>query len=66
MVRNFQNFLLGDRIWRAEVDGLPFVSVPQEEAVRLETSFTEEWVFVALNGGLIVILLPFGRLPGLF
>ena len=35
--------------WRAEIDGLPFVTLSPEEAGNLEMPFREEEIFMAIN-----------------
>ena len=45
----FQSWLSDDKAWRAEIDGLPFVTLSPEEASSVELPFRGEEVFTALN-----------------
>ena len=44
-----QSLLVDPRDWRANVEGLTFSKLEDQEAVRLEKPFTEEEIFVALH-----------------
>lgn len=44
MTSSFLNLLTNSIDWRAELDGLPFVSLLVEEVGRLEDPFKEDWV----------------------
>ena len=49
IVNAFQSLLTDPRDWRANMEGLSFSKLEDQEAVRLEKPFTEEEVFSALH-----------------
>ena len=49
IVNAFQSLLIDPRDWRANVEGLTFSKLEDQEAARLEKPFVEEEVFVSLH-----------------
>ena len=49
IVNAFQSLLADPRDWRANVDGLTFLKLEDQEAARLEKPFSKEEVFFILH-----------------
>ena len=49
IVNAFQSLLIDPGDWRANMEGLIFLKLEDQEAVRLEKPFTEDEVFFALH-----------------
>ena len=49
IVRAFKSLLMDTGKWRANIDGLTFQSINEDEASKLENPFTMEEVFTALS-----------------
>ena len=49
IVNAFQSLLIDPRDWRANVEGLTFSKLEDQEAARLEKPFMEEEVFISLH-----------------
>lgn len=49
VVNAFHSFMSESMDWRAEIDGLVFASLSEEEANSLEVAFREEEVLIVLH-----------------